>query len=194
MLLSELIQSPELISEFSCFFKIHCLRCCSHIELDFLRQIVRLAGQQSKDSLNEILVLLFLNSNFARSQTSSDAVVIARPADGTEDVRSAFDQRKKPLNHTLCCLKLGSIGIGTKIGTAVVLALACLKHSGPLFFERNLEVGVGLIVPQQNVVGRPVVLNQVVFEQKGFVLVVDNHDLKIGDTGNQSPCFRGMSV
>ncbi len=63
--------------------------------------------------------------------------------------------------------------IGAEVGGAVLAQAAGDEDLGVAVGERELDVGVGLVVAQQNVEARLALLDEVVFERERFVLVGD---------------------
>ena len=58
-------------------------------------------------------------------------------------------------------------------------------QSGPTVLRRQINVGVGLIVLQQNIVGRPIHLDQIVLEEQRVALCRCHRYLNIGNTRHQ---------
>ena len=63
--------------------------------------------------------------------------------------------------------------VGAVVGGAVLAQTARDEDLGIAIGERELHVGVGLVVAQQDVEARLALLDQVVFERQRFVLVGD---------------------
>ena len=79
---------------------------------------------------------------------------------------------------------------------AVILASVLAQpasdvHPGPALAERELDVGVGLIVAQQDVETWLALLDQVVFERKRFLVVGDDDVLDVDGFANERA---GLSV
>ncbi len=78
--------------------------------------------------------------------------------------------------------------VGRKVGTEVrgaVLAQAPRDVDARILFVGQLDVGIGLVVAQQDVEARLVLLDQVVFERERFLFVVDQDVVDIARFGNQ---------
>ena len=63
--------------------------------------------------------------------------------------------------------------IGAVVGRAVLAQAAGDEDLGEAVGEGELDVGVGLVVAQQDVEARLALLDEVVFERQGLVLVGD---------------------
>ena len=63
--------------------------------------------------------------------------------------------------------------VGAEVGAAVLAQAAGDEDLGVAVAERELDVGVGLVVAQQDVEARLALLDEVVFEGEGFALVGD---------------------
>ncbi len=69
--------------------------------------------------------------------------------------------------------------VRAEVGAAVLAEAAGDEDFGVAIGERELDVGVGLVVAQQDVEARLALLDEVVFEGEGFVLVGDGDVLDI---------------
>ena len=54
------------------------------------------------------------------------------------------------------------------------------------------QVGIGFIIPQQDIEWRPVLLDQILFQQQRLYFCLGNGDINVGDTAHQSSRFRGQ--
>ena len=75
-----------------------------------------------------------------------------------------------------------------EVGGAV-LAQAAGDVDARVFFVGELDVGVGLVVAQQDVEARLVLLDQVVFEGEGFLFVVDQDVVDVDGFADQGAGF-----
>ena len=72
-----------------------------------------------------------------------------------------------------------SADIRTEICGSVVFHLSCKEHSGELFIHRDLYERIGLVVCQQGIVFRLVLLDKVALQHQGFHLGIRHDVLKV---------------
>src|SRR5207245_8970029 len=58
-----------------------------------------------------------------------------------------------------------------------------------LLASSELDVGIGLVVAEQDVELRPVFLDQIVLEGQGFAFVADDNGLQVGDFARERASF-----
>ena len=67
-----------------------------------------------------------------------------------------------------------------------ILAQAARDVDARIFFKcREADVRIGLVIPQQHVEFRLILLDEVIFERQGFAFVVDDDVIDIGDFAHQ---------
>jgi hypothetical protein len=64
-------------------------------------------------------------------------------------------------------------------------------HTGISFIDRNLEIGVGLVVLELDIITGPVLLDEVAFQDKGFHFAGADNGLNGINMGIDGPHFRG---
>ena len=65
--------------------------------------------------------------------------------------------------------KASHIGKGAEIAGAVIMAdISCHKNAGPFFVGCDFHIGIGLIIPEGNIVFRMDFLDKVAFQNQGF--------------------------
>ena len=79
--------------------------------------------------------------------------------------------------------------IGTVIGAAVFAQAAGDEDLRIAVAERELHVGVGLVVAQQDVEARLALLDEVVFEGERFVFVVDEDVVEVDGLAHERAGF-----
>ena len=57
----------------------------------------------------------------------------------------------------------------------------------------EIDIGIGLIVPQQNIVGRPQRFDQILFQQQRFCFTAGNSDFNGRNLAHQGFGFRGQA-
>jgi hypothetical protein len=75
------------------------------------------------------------------------------------------------------------------VGRAVLAQAARDEDLGETVGEGELDVGVGLVVAQQDVEARLALLDEVVFEREGFVLVGDEDVLDVDGLAHERAGF-----
>ena len=68
---------------------------------------------------------------------------------------------------------------GTKVLAAVFHHLACQQQAWPGVLRSDLDVPVGLVVFEADVVARPVLFDQGVFEEQGLFFAGGDQDLNV---------------
>ena len=112
------------------------------------------------------------------------AGMIAREIDlATGDKKAAMDE----LDHAI-----GEVAgkVGAEVGGAVLAQAAGDKDLGKAVGEGELDVGVGLVVAQQDVEARLALLDEIVFEGQGLVLVGDEDVFEIDGLAHQRAGLR----
>ena len=79
--------------------------------------------------------------------------------------------------------------VGAVVGGAVLAQAAGDEDLGEAVGERELDVGVGLVVAQQDVEARLALLDEVVFESQGLVLVGDEDVVEVDGLAHQRAGF-----
>ena len=126
----------------------------------------------------------------ARSPAAVNVVLKARPRMGTSQVDAARRQLEMPVDETDQPVSEIARKVWSEIGRAVLLEAPRDVHSRILLLGQ-LDVGIGLVVAQQDVVLRLVLLDQVVLESKGFLVVVDE-DVAEGDGFGEQAASLGI--
>ena len=107
------------------------------------------------------------------------ARVVAREVDlATGDEEAAVDEVDQAVREV-------AGKVGAEVGAAVLAQAAGDEDFGIAVGERELDVGVGLVVAQQDVEARLALLDEVVFEREGFVLVGDGDVVHVDGLAHQ---------
>jgi hypothetical protein len=80
-------------------------------------------------------------------------------------------------------------GVWSEVASAVLLDAAHVGHTGPLLLHGDLDVGVGFIVFEQDVVLGAVLLDQVHLEQQSLQFALCDDNVKVGDTADEAASF-----
>ena len=76
-----------------------------------------------------------------------------------------------------------------EVERAVLAQAPRRKHARITLTDRQLDVGIRLVVAQKNVVARLLLLDQIVLERQRFLLVVDHDVVEIDGLAQQGPCL-----
>ena len=107
------------------------------------------------------------------------ARVVAREVDlATGDEEAAVDEVDQAMREV-------AGEVGAEVGAAVLAQAAGDEDLGVAVAERELDVGVGLVVAQQDVEARLALLDEVIFERERFMLVGDGDVVHVDSFAHQ---------
>jgi hypothetical protein len=120
----------------------------------------------------------------ARSQAAVNVILQARLGMEAREVDLAGRHQKMAVDEVHQAVRQVGGKVRAEIGGAV-LAQAARDVHARIFFAGQLDVGVGLVVAQQDVEARLVLLDEVVFERQRFFFVVDQDVVDVAGFGDQ---------
>ncbi len=124
---------------------------------------------------DDLLVVLLANGANAGPGAQFDVVIQAVARILSRDLAVAGQVREDTPQHVQRLVHRPHAGIGTVIVRAILHHLARDRHLGEGIVPVNFDVGVTLVIFQADVVVRPVLLDQIHFEDQRFQLGT-NHD------------------
>ena len=190
LLLAELMYGAKLVAQARGGFKLLILRGGQHARGQGALQLGVAAFQKHLCVVHRVLVSLGRGQPFhARAQAAMNVVLqacarmIAREIDlAAWDQKAAMNQ----LDHAI-----GEIAwkVRSVVRGAVFAQPPRDKHLGVAVGERQLYVGVSLVVAQQNVEARLALLDEVIFKRQRFVLVGHQNVVEIDGLAHQRAGF-----
>src|SRR5262249_54442862 len=106
-----------------------------------------------------------------RSQAAPDVVLKTWPRVITVQVHIAGGNQKSSMNKVNDSVRQVPRKIRPVVGTSVLLQTPRYIYPWKALAQRQLDIGIGLVVAQQNVEARLALLDQVVFERQRFFVV-----------------------
>jgi hypothetical protein len=85
---------------------------------------------------------------------------------------------KQFLKQVKCHTHRASAGVGAKVATSVIIKAPCQEYAGPFFIKGNFDIRIAFIIPQSDIVARSMLLNKVIFEDKGFLLGICDDEIE----------------
>jgi hypothetical protein len=93
----------------------------------------------------------------------------------------------EPANDRQCTPQLTYVGIGTEVSCSRHVSFAGNEYTGECFAQRDGDGWVALVVLEADVESRPVLLDEVVFEQQRPGFAWDHDGFDISDKALQKP-------
>ena len=140
--------------------------------------------------LHSIRINLRRRESFnARPQAAMDVVLQARARMIARQVDLATRNKETAMNELSHAVSKIPGKVRTVVCRAVLPQPSRDKHLGVAVGQRELYIGVSLIVPQQDVKSRLALLDQVVLKRQGLVLIGYQDVFKVHRLAHQRPCF-----
>ena len=121
----------------------------------------------------------------ARAETAPDVVLQARPRMIAVQVDLARRNQKVAVNEIDDAIRQAGREVRAEVERAVLAQAARDVHARIALAHGQLDVGIGFVVAQQNVVARLLLLDEVVLERERFLLVVDHDVVEIDGLAQQ---------
>ena len=169
-----LVYGDELVAETCGELKLHVLGGGVHAHCQALLEFVRLAVEEELHVADDLAVVVDGDEAFdTGAEAALDVVlqagtrVVAVEVDlAAWDQEAAMDDVDEPVRQVAGKVR-------TEVGGAILAQAAGDEDLGVAVGEGELDVRVGLVVAQQDVEARLALLDEVVFERQGLVLVGD---------------------
>src|SRR4051812_38780440 len=111
----------------------------------------------------------------ARPQAAFDVVLQTRPRVVPREVQFAGGDQKAPMNEVHGAVGEISRKVRAVVHAAVLFEAACNKDFRKSTSERELYIGIGFVITQQDVEARLLLLNEVIFERQRLALRSEEH-------------------
>ena len=191
LLVLHLVDGDDLVAEPRRQFELLVLGGGFHALRQRLLQFIGLAFEEELDVADGLFVGLGRGQAFdAGAQAALDVVLqagarmVAREIDlAAWDQEAAMDQVDQPMREV-------AGEVWAKVGAAVLAQAPRDEDFGVAVRHRELDVGVGLVVAQQDVEARLALLDQVVLERQRFVLVGDGDVFDVDGLAHQRAGLR----
>jgi len=125
-----------------------------------------------------------------RSETAVNVVLQARPRMKAAEVDIAAGDKKAAVNEFDDAVGEISGEIRAVISGSIFAQSACDKDFWEAVAQRELDIGIGLIVAKKNVEAWMALLDEVVFQGQSFVLVGDQDVIEIDSFAHERAGFR----
>ena len=183
--LPDFVQGLDLIAEHGCALELHLRRRGLHRVREPERQGLVAALEELHHVPHRLGVALTGLPARARRVAPVDRVLDARALEGAVD-RDRAGPKREQLARELERLAHRRRGIeGTIVNRAVVLDPPRDQESWEIFIRRQFEKRIVFIVPQDDVVPRPVLADEVRFQHQRLELVVGHDVLEVADLADE---------
>ena len=181
----------QLVTVAGCLFKFIIIRRLLHGLFQVPSQFLRLPVQHQANGFDQFTVCVPADFSRTGSQTAFDMILQAGPLLIHVAAVPYGKQGTQQFHGGAQC---PYIRIGTVIFPAVFYHATGDVHAGELFLQGDLQIGIGFIVPQHDVVTGTVFLDQVAFQNQSFDLAVGHDGFKVFHMADQRFHFDRMSA
>ena len=155
----------QLVSITCCIFKSKLFSSCLHLFLNFFKQWYRLTFKEFYNFINILSVIWYRNLIKARRFTIVHMILQTR----TFYLHRFTGTQWKILTNQLEDYMNGChIGKRPKIFSPISLKATCHIYARIVFLNRDLNIGIRLIVLKGNIVFRLMFFDKCIFQYKGF--------------------------
>ena len=145
------------------------MRCCSERS-----KFARASFEKELHVADGLLVDLRCRQSFdARAQAALDVVLQAGARMVAGEIHLADGNQKAAVDQVDEAVGQIAGKVRAEVGAAILAQAAGDEDLGIAVAERELDVGIGLVVAQKDVEARLALLDEVVFKRERFVLVGD---------------------
>ena len=178
LLLQGLLHRPDAVAEPGGLLELQGVRPGAHPALQLPQQVGALAFDE-EDRLPQVpRVFLRVHRQDARGRTALDLELEARPIPVAEVVVGAASEEEVLLDDVQGVAHGHRGSVGAEVAAAVPDDAPGGQHPGPSA-GRDLDAQIALVVLQADVVAGLVLLDQVVLEDQGFLLVAGHQGLDV---------------
>jgi hypothetical protein len=183
--LADRLHLPQCVADLGRPLVVHGLGGLPHLPLEMLDERIVPPGKEEPRLAHGLVVgQLGGQPGRAGAEAAVHVVVQARPRQGAVDLDPA-DPDLEQLLDQLDGLAGQPPGQERAVVLGAVVADAAGEgDAGELLLEGQLQVGIGLVVPQQDVVPGALALDPVVFEKERLGLRVRHHKLQVHGLGH----------
>ena len=189
-LLAEALQGIVLALQLHGLLEAHLLAQAAHLVHQATAQLLGVATQDFPDFTDLFHVFIVALQRDARSLATLDMIVEAGLELAAADVLGSEREvtrahRIELLDEPEYLVERRDMAVGAEVLRAVADNLAGLEHLGEIL-AGDADGGVRLIVLEQHVVARLVLLDEVVLEQQCILLALHHHVANIGDLTDEN--------
>ncbi|MBS1163655.1 MAG: hypothetical protein H6R03_1551 [Burkholderiaceae bacterium] len=184
LLVHDARQAAELVAHRRRFLEAQFLRQPLHLRFELGRDLARQAAQEAQRAVDVARVGVGVDQPHARRAAAADLVQQARPRAVGVDGVLAGAQAKHLLQHADAVLHRPGVRIGAEVPRAAVRRAAEVGDARKRV-RGELQVRVGLVVAEQDVVARRQLLDEVVLEQQRLGLRAGHRRVDGGDALEQ---------
>jgi hypothetical protein len=190
LLLLELMHGRELVPQARGGFELLSFGSGHHARSQRALQLRVAAFKKQLCIADGVLVGLGRGEAFnARAEAAVNIVLQAGARMVAREIDLATGQKKTAVNELDYAISQIAGEVRPIISRAVFAQAARHENLGEAVGQGELDVGVGLVVAQQNVEARLALLDEIVFERECFVLVGDEDGLNIDGLAHQRAGF-----
>ena len=172
------------------FFKTESVSGLVHLPGEAVYQLPTFTFKQQQGIFQLVLIVFGIDRQGTGTEAALDLIFQARPGAVTKDGVGTGPQGKDSANDFQGLLDCRAGVERSQIFTAVLRNLAGQEEAWPLVMLGDLYVPIGGIVLEPNIIPRPELLNQGVFEQQRLFFGLGNNDLDIGQLGEEKTDLR----
>jgi hypothetical protein len=137
-----------------------------------------LSLKKKDDLINYFAILLFRYLTAASPNAASYRVIEAGTRLLARDYPFGGTISKQLLEQVERSAHGASAGVRAEVATAVILKAPGQKYAGPLFTEAHLYIRVAFVIPEPYVESRPVLLDEIVLEDEGFLFGICDDEIE----------------
>ena len=168
----------------------HLRRGVLHPLREQVHQGLVLSGQKLTDLRDRFIILIFVHMAQADPPAGADMIVQTRPVVWRKLRHGAPLQGKELIQQVHNLIHGAGIAEGTEIAVSVPADAAGLHHPGVVFTGGDHDVRIGLVIPEQNIVLRHVLLDQIALQNEGLHLTAAGDVFKLCDVPHHRLHFR----
>ena len=160
------LHRPDLVSVFSGQLIVHGIGGSHHLLFQFLHQF-RTFSFEKVAHCTYVGVIVFPGTE-VEAGTCAEMKMVLEAGPGNFHGAAVSDGIIAP-QEAQGGAKASHIGKGAEIAGAVIMAdISCHKNAGPFFVGCDFHIGIGLIIPEGNIVFWMDFLDEVAFQNQGF--------------------------
>ena len=186
LLLGHLAYSQQLIAQPAGQLKMIRLRRSLHAELQLPLHIFRASLQEQQHRMDHRIVVAFFHLACAGCQAPPDMIFEAWPF---LQVLTG-PQRKQPPQELQAFMHRCHIRIRTKVTCSVLEHPPRDEYPREILLHRHLHIRIALIILQTDIIARPMLLDEIAFQDQRLDLRMRHDDLKISNMRNHRPHLR----
>ena len=191
----QVLRIADSVTQHRRLFKPHLLRRLIHLCGQAVDNLTALSAQEVDDLAHDRAVFLRRRQRRAGRKALAELMMQAwAQVHIGFHLHRAGTQREQPAQHIHHLAHAGCAHIGSKILRLILFHPPNQLNAGIILRRIDAQVGVMLIVLEQDIILRLMELDEVTFKNQGFQICVAQHDIKIIDSRNHSAYFDRMCL